>query len=133
MIVPLWPLPEASAMVVAPAASFMGHWAATVGGGGGDEDPVRDRLSAWKLSPALAPVWVILNPTVSPVFLAVRVVAGRACQVPVPVTHPLTVFTDEPPEVYSCSIRQMLRPEMPTTSPAPCSCAPAARPVAGLG
>ena len=64
-------------MIVAPGASFMGHCAATVGGGGGDEDPVRDRLSAWKLSPALAPVWVILNPTVSPEFLAVRL-AGTA-------------------------------------------------------
>src|SRR5438034_11448737 len=111
--------------MVVPDVSCMGQSAAFPvtpggGGGGGGEDSVRDSLSAWKLFPATAPVWRTRNPTESPAFLAVRVAGPIACQPPLAVTHLLWVCTSEPPEVYSCSIRQMLFPETPSTWPVPC-------------
>jgi hypothetical protein len=121
--------------MVVPDVSCMGQFAAfpVTAGGGSGEDSVRDRLSAWKLSPATAPVWRIRNPTESPEVFTVRFVGPTGCQAPVAVTHCFCVCTSEPPEVYSCSIRHRLRPEVPSTSPVPCSWAPCATLVAGLG
>src|SRR5690349_8862753 len=90
------------------------------GGGGGGVTSVRDRLSARKLSPITAFAWRIRNPTESPPVLTVRIAVGSVCQAPLPVTHPLTVCTSDPPGVYSWSIRHSGRPLMPSTSPLPC-------------
>src|SRR5689334_13005176 len=117
--------------MVVPDVSSMFHCAASVGED--DDDPVRDRLSAWKLLPATAPVWRIWNPTESPAFLSVTVTAPRACQLPLAVTHCLAVCTSEPPGFASCSSRHRLFPGTPSTSPVPCSWVPCATLVAGLG
>ena len=89
-----------------------------------------DKISAWKLSPALAPVWRIVYPTVSPAPWSVRVTGPNACQPPVAVWQTLTLCAADP---VSCNSRQILRPATPSTCPAAWNCSPASTPAAGLG